>query len=86
MPAARIVKVITGKWRAPLGQHSDECPLSDIRPRQIRGKIREAKPGQRGLEHHPGAVENNLPFNPNLQLTLASLEFSGVKPAQGRKP
>jgi hypothetical protein len=63
-----------------IGEHSDECPLSDIRPRQIRGKVGEAKPGQRGLEHHPGTVEHKLSFDPNLQLTLSSLEFPGVKP------
>ena len=43
----------------------------------------EAEPGQRGIEHLEGAVEDELAFDAHLELSATFLELPGVQTAMG---
>ena len=47
--------------------------------RQVLRHIGQTESGQGGIEHLEGAVENELAFDVDLQLTFALLELPGVQ-------
>ena len=61
--AARAIKVVARKRRAPILKHSLETSLSHMRLRQVLRHIGQAESSQRGIEHLNSAVEDELAIN-----------------------
>src|SRR5271166_4122917 len=68
MASAWVVKVVTGKRRAPVAQHADELSRGDIGRHQVLGHVRQAKALQGGVEPRSDRVEHELAIDADLQL------------------
>src|SRR5207247_1802439 len=55
-------------------------------PHLVLRQVRKAEPGQSRIQSEGEVIEYQLPFDPDLQLTPAFLEFPRVESAIGRQP
>jgi aryl-alcohol dehydrogenase-like predicted oxidoreductase len=65
---------------APVFKHPLETALVDMGLCQLLRHIGQAETGQRRIEHLRGAVEDQLAFDADLQLTFALFEFPRFTP------
>lgn len=83
LPPVRVVEVITGKWRAPLFQDTDEFSRLHRPHEQAFRKVGDAKTVHgRGDDMGRGA-ESELAFHPGVQLTPVAFELPCI-PASER--
>src|SRR5277367_3225772 len=64
LTTARIVEVIPGKRRTPVGKHPHEMPGIDVGLSLFLSEVGQAKPGPCRRENEGGCPEHELYINP----------------------
>jgi hypothetical protein len=84
LPApARIVQVVAGERRAPVGEHPNELAAVEVRLHFVLGQVRDAEAGKHRLLDQRDRVEHQLTLHPNPDLAASLLELPGAEAALG---
>ena len=67
--------MVPGKRRGPIRQKLNELSFVEIGLYEIKGKVTDPTPVERGHEHRGDAVDHKLPIDPYAILAAPLLEF-----------
>src|SRR5581483_6720800 len=71
LAAARIIKVVARRQRAPVLEHFPKIAPGDMRPHQALGHIGQPEPGHSRADYLVGTVEDQLAIDSDIQFALS---------------
>src|SRR3982750_2044308 len=78
LPAARVIEVVAGKWRGPIGKHTRQLASLHIEPSDVLRNEGDSYAVQRRLPDHGDVVDGELSLNLHVHFARALLELPGV--------
>jgi hypothetical protein len=86
LAAARVVEVVAGEGRAPVGEDANQAAVGEVGVHLVLGQVGEAEAGQHGVQTQGEVGEHELALDPHLEFAASLLELLGVEPAKvGRR-
>src|SRR5262249_9732304 len=78
--------MITGEWRAPVGENALKTPLRDVRFDHSFWHVGQPKTRDGAVQQLRSAVAGELTLDTHLELAITLLEFPGIEAAVCRQP
>ena len=85
MTTARIIEMVAGKGRTPVGKNADKFSPRYIRLHVSFGEIGQPETLERALEENAGAVEHKLSLDTDVEVSAILLELPSVQAAAVRR-
>lgn len=81
LTTARILEVIAGKRRRPVGENANEPTFLNIHINQVFRQMRKPETCKRGLTHECDGIECHLPSNADFEFSAALPKIPDIETA-----